>query len=499
MAQEDLRSNDNGEWRVASSHQARLGLIAVACAALLPSLGAAQTNVQSGDSDRLAITIYNQDRALVEDTRRIDLKSGRQRVEFPNVSARIQSETVVLTGRAFGIVEQNFDFDLLTPSKMMEKAVGSTVRLVRTNPATGKEQIETAEILSVVEGVVLRIGDRIEVLRDDGLPVRVLFDRIPENLRARPTLSVTVDSTEAGARPLTLRYLTGGLSWAADYVALFDEKAGKLDLQGWVTLTNQSGASYRNALTQLVAGNVGEEPEQPVWSGYWRRGENRRIAGVKQAGTGGEPEGTEFQDYRLYTLPEATTIAENQTKQISLIDAKAAEARKIYRIIRGGFQSDRNPENASVKVGFTNSKSTGLGVSLPAGTVRFYARDKDGRAQFIGENRIGHTPQGSDVELEIGAAFDVTLQATVVRQEPVVEGVTRTVMRYVFRNARAEPANVQLVQTGLNRVHEFETTSIPPEKVDASTEIFIVPVPAKGETVLTFQVKEGRPITRKPK
>src|SRR5690606_15564891 len=183
--------------------------------------------------------------------------SGRSRQEFPDVSAQIQPQTVTLNGAGLGIVEQNFDFDLLSPAALMQKAVGETITLVRTNPASGQETRERARVLAANGGVVLQIGQRIEVLRDDGLPVRVIFDRVPENLRARPTLSVTVQSERAGRRPVTLTYLTPGLGWSADYVALFDESAGRMDVQGWITLTNNSGTPYTNADVMLVAGQPG--------------------------------------------------------------------------------------------------------------------------------------------------------------------------------------------------------------------------------------------------
>ncbi|MEO6360440.1 MAG: DUF4139 domain-containing protein, partial [Sphingomicrobium sp.] len=170
----------------------------------------------------VSVTIYNNNLALVQDVRRLAIPAGRSRQEFRDVSAQIRPETVSLSAPDLGVVEQNFDFDLLSPSAMMEKAVGQTVTLVRTNPATGQEVRERALVLAANEGVVVRIGERIEVLRDDGLPVRVIFDKVPENLRARPTLSVTVESGRGGTRPVRLSYLTPGLGWKADYVALFD-------------------------------------------------------------------------------------------------------------------------------------------------------------------------------------------------------------------------------------------------------------------------------------
>src|SRR6185436_11164690 len=259
---------------------------------------------QSAQGD-VAVTIYNGDLALIQDTRQLDIPAGRSRQEFPDVSAQIRSETVTLTGSDVAIVEQNFDFDLLSPQALMQKAVGETITLVRTNPATGAETRERARVLAANGGVVLQIGDRIEVLRDDGLPVRVIFDRVPENLRARPTLSVTVQSERAGRRPFTLTYLTAGLGWSADYVALFDETNGRMDVQGWITLTNNSGTPYVNANTLLVAGAVGEDNQQNM---------GRGSAPLRQAGT--ETSNRErIGDFYLYPLPERTTIANRQTKQ----------------------------------------------------------------------------------------------------------------------------------------------------------------------------------------
>src|SRR5450432_2709548 len=225
-------------------------LLAMACLLCLPAGAPAIA------ADRaLSVTIYSSDLALVQDRRDVDLKGGRQRIEFQDVSAQIRPETVSLTAADISIVEQNFDFDLLTPAKLMEKAVGRQVTIVRVNPATGAETREQALVLATNGGVVLKIGERIEVLRDDGLPVRVIFDKVPDNLRARPTLSVTVIGGHPGTRPATLSYLTPGLGWRADYVALYNEGDSKIDVQGWVTLTNSSGVTYDNAQTLLVAGS----------------------------------------------------------------------------------------------------------------------------------------------------------------------------------------------------------------------------------------------------
>src|SRR5277367_1287124 len=230
----------------------------------------------------LSVTIYAGDLALVQDRRDIEVKSGRQRLEFQDVSAQIRPETASLTASDISIVEQNFDFDLLTPAKLMEKAVGHEITIVRVNPATGAETREQAEVLATNGGVVLKIGQRIEVLRDDGLPVRVIFDKVPDNLRARPTLSVTVIGGHAGTRPATLSYLTPGLGWRADYVALFNEADSKIDVQGWVTLTNSSGLTYENAHTLLVAGSP-TQIDGGAQRNYYRSPQPRST--LQQAGT----------------------------------------------------------------------------------------------------------------------------------------------------------------------------------------------------------------------
>src|SRR5688572_11381214 len=220
---------------------------------LLSAMIAAPALAQSAQGD-VSLTIYNDNLALVQDTRQLNIPAGRSRQEFADVSAQIRAETVSFVAPDTGIVEQNFDYDLLSPGKLMEKAVGKTVTIVRVNPATGGETREQAKILATNGGVVLQIGSRIEVLRDDGLPVRVIFDQVPANLRARPTLSVTIESSRAGVRPAQLTYLTPGLGWKADYVALFDEAGARIDVQGWITLSNNSGTSYTNADVVMVAG-----------------------------------------------------------------------------------------------------------------------------------------------------------------------------------------------------------------------------------------------------
>jgi len=337
----------------------------------------------------------------------------------------------------------------------------------------------------VNNGVVLKIGDRIEVLREDGVPTRVIFDRIPENLRAQPTLSVTVDSAKAGVRPAKLNYLTNGLSWKADYVALFDESAGKLDLQGWVTLTNTSGVDYRDAQVQMVAGDINLVRGLSEWNQRYRQARRGQARAGTETGSGS------VADYYVYPLRGRTTVANNQTKQVSFLDVGGAKARKVYAFSTDEFQSLERPASADVALEFANSASGGLGAQLPAGVVRVYVRDSGGESKFIGENRIDHTPQGSQVSVKTGEAFDVTVQPTLVSNEAIPGGRRRYVMSYVLRNARPQPVVVNLRQGGLWRDSKVYKESQPSQRLDASTLGWDVPVPANGETTLTFTVGFG--------
>ena len=434
---------------------------------------------QSAQGD-VAVTIYNNDLALVQDARRLNLPAGRTRQEFPDVSAQIQAETVTLSGDDVAIVEQNFDYDLLSPQALMQKAVGETITLVRTNPANGAETRERARVLAANNGVVLQIGERIEVLRDDGLPVRVIFDKVPENLRARPTLSVTLESQRGGARPVTLTYLTPGLGWSADYVALFDERAGRMDVQGWVTLSNNSGTTYRNANTMLVAGSVGNN--SGYGGGY--RPPPPPPGALRRAGT--ETSDRErLGDFYLYPLPERTTIAHRQQKQVSFLNASGAPAARAYEYRNAWLGTRDEPSSAATVLRFSSSREQGLGDALPAGTVRVYQRDARGNPQFVGESAIGHTPMGSQVGLTTGEAFDVKVQPVVEKRESLGERRWRTTMRYTLTNARPQPVTVDLIQSGLWGDVRIVSESMKGERRSADEMVWKVPVPANGEATLT--------------
>ncbi len=429
----------------------------------------------------VSVTIYNNDVALVQDVRQLPIARGQVRQDFPDVSASIRPETVSLNIADAGIVEQNFDYDLLSPSSLMEKAVGETITLLRTNPATGAETRERARVLAVNGGVVLQIGERIEVLRDDGLPVRAIFDRVPASLRARPTLSVMLDSNRAGTRPATLSYLSRGLGWSADYVALFDDRSGRIDVQGWVTLKNTSGTTFDNARTLLVAGEVATEDGEGDRNSYRPRPRGR----IERAGT--ETASREqLGDFYLYPLPGRTTIADKQTKQVSFLDVKGAAAQSGYAFENGWLGTATEPRSAASVLRFANSAGAGLGDALPAGTVRVYVRDARGQAQFTGENGIDHSPQGSQIALKTGDAFDVKVLPVVVERTRLSEWKWRTVMRYTLTNAKRTPVTVELTQSGFDWTDtRIISESRKSERRDADSTVWQVPVPANGETIVT--------------
>jgi hypothetical protein len=449
--------------------------IAVTASAQTPTASTVAVPGEATAQGDVAVTIYNNGQSLVQDTRRMSLPAGRSKQEFPDVSATIRPETVTLTGPGIGIIEQNFDYDLLTPAKLMEKAVGQTITMIRMNPATGAETRVRAKVLAANGGVVLQIGDTIEVLRDDGLPVRVIFDKVPPNLRARPTLSVTLES-KGGSVPTTLTYLTPGLGWNADYVTLFDDAKQTIDVQGWVTLTNNTGTDYTKANVILVAGNP-------------NNGGGRNSYGSENTGTIDEA-GTESNDrerlgdYYLYPLAERTTIANAQQKQVSFLDVKSAPARSTYEF-NNGWLSSYESISASSVLKFSTSKGGGLGDQLPVGTMRVYMRDKRGDPQFIGESAIEATPMGSAMSIRTGEAFDVKVKTVVIERTRLSSRRWRTKMQYELSNARNNPITVDLGQNGIWGDVKITEQSIVGKRVSADRVEWQVPVAANGKAMLT--------------
>ena len=447
----------------------------------------------------VAVTIYNQDLALVKDRRRLSLPAGRVDLAYRDVSAQIRPETALLRvldgAGALAVLEQNFDFDLLTPAKLLEKYVGREVGIVRTHPTTGEETEEPATVLAASDGVVLSIGSgaerRIETGRDGSLPGRIVYRDIPANLRDRPTLVLALETAAAGAREVELSYLSGGLSWAADYVGELAPDESSLDLTAWVTLTNRSGTTYRDAKLQLVAGDVNVVSEQANMV---------MMDAMPRAAAAPPPMQQEsLFEYHLYTLARPTTIADNQTKQVSLLNAADVAVQKEL-LIQGNPGSYRGPRgeltedmDVSVFLELTNDEASNLGMPLPAGTVRIYKRDQAGNAQFIGEDAIDHTPKNETLRLKLGESFDVTAER---KQTAFDKRSGSGPWQYEFdsayeirvKNAKPEPQQVR-VQERIPGDWKMLEESAPHAQGNANTAVWQLTVPAEGETVLSYRVR----------
>lgn len=470
----------------------------LAAAALLVvtlSAGPAQAQEQRStlaDQQEVAVTIYNDNLALVKDVRKVPLKAGASALAFRDVSARMRAETALMRSLsspgALRVQEQNFDFDLLTPQKMLEKYVGKQVKVVRTHPTTGAETVETATVLSANNGVVLQIGQRIET----GVPGRLVFDDVPPNLRDRPTLVMNLQNTGPAQQDVELSYLTGGLSWKADYVVELNAAEDALDVSGWVTLTNTSGATYRNARLQLVAGDVNQvAPEMAT------RGRPQLMAATAMAKAESDVVEESLFEYHLYTLERPTTIAENQTKQVALLSAAGVPARREL-VLQGAdyyYQGLSGDLGTKLKVAafleFDNKEASRLGVPLPKGVARVYKKDKSGNAQFIGEDRLDHTAKNEKVRLKLGNAFDVSAdkkQTDFKRLSNTSKFgfVAESAYEIVLRNAKKEPVTVT-VQEPIPGDWQMLAASQPHTKVSANMAVWKVTVPAEGKTVLTYR------------
>jgi len=445
------------------------------------------------DQESVAVTIYNEDLALIKDTRRLHLNAGQLDLALRDVSGKIRPETAQLRSLShagsFSVLEQNFDFDLLTPEKLLEKFVGRSVGIVRSHPTTGAETIERAEVLSAAQGVVLRMGDRIEV----GVPGRIVFDSVPANLRDRPTLVVQLQNKTAADQQLELTYLSGGLAWRADYVAELNSSDTQLDLSGWVTLTNQSGTSFTNAKLQLVAGDVHRVRQEfdqirPAVARMKSQAREESVGFAEQS----------LLDYHLYTLGRPTTISDNQTKQVALLSAVNVPAKKEF-VLQGAdyyYRAMYSDLGTKMKVGVfvetKNDELSHLGMPLPKGTIRVYKKDRDGSAQFVGEDNIDHTPKNEIVRLKLGDAFDVTAdkkQSSFRKADAVGRYSYAAEMEYeiTIKNAKKESV-VVVVKEPIPGDWQMLSESVPHDKAAAHIALWRVNVPAEAQTVLKYKV-----------
>ena len=453
-----------------------------------------ETRSSLNDQQSVAVTIYSGDLALVKDTRKVKLNTGLNALALRDVSAQIRPETALLRSinapGSLNLLEQNFDFDLLTPEKLLEKYVGKTVGLIKTHPSTGVETIEQATVLSANNGVVLRVGSRIET----GVPThRIVYDDVPANLRDRPTLVTQINNKGVTDQTVELSYLTGGLGWKADYVAELNAKENQLDLSGWVTLSNTSGATYKNAKLQLVAGNVNRVQPPQITAMQMRKND------VLMAEAAAPLSEESLLEYHLYSLDRPTTIAENQTKQVALLSASGVPVRKEL-VLRGAdyyYQGQYGEIGSKLKVGvfieFENKEAAKLGMPLPKGILRVYKKDSAGNAQFVGEDNIDHTPKNETVRLKLGEAFDVTADKKqtdfkVLPRPSKGNNSYESAFELTLKNAKKEKVTVT-VQEPISGDWKILSENIAHTKVNSHLAEWKIDIPAADKVTLIYRAQ----------
>lgn len=438
----------------------------------------------------VAVTIYNNNLALVKDKRQVKLNKGLQDLAFREVSAQIRPETALLKSDKGRVqtIEQNFDFDLLSPQKLLDKYVGKTVSYVTSNPKTGTSKTEKATVLANNSGVILKIGNRIEA-NPSG---QIVYHDIPDNLRDRPTLVTTVNSGQAGTQTLELSYLTTGLSWKADYVAELNPSEDKMDLSGWVTLNNQSGSPYQNAQLQLVAGDVNQVTPP-------RRLQKSRAVQMDTMMAEAAPAMQEesLLDYHLYSLGKKTTIKQNQTKQVALLSAQQIPVKKTLELVGqqhyyyNEYRNLGNKLKANIYLSFDNKEASKLGIPLPKGILRTYKKDSRGNIQFVGEDRIDHTAKNDTVRLTLGQSFDVTAKKTQTdfKLKPSTERKKKfyeSAYEIVINNGKAQAVTVSVIEPmpgDWKIIEESQKGS----KRNAHQNSWLVKVPAESKATLTYR------------
>ena len=470
-------------------------LFAVALCCLSAAAAPGQTSEQTTtarDRQSVNITVYNSNLGLVRETRRLTLPQGQIALRFADVTAQIRPETVHLASltapTALRILEQNYQYDLLNPAKLLDKFVGKEITVVLRHYQNNTESFEPvqATLLSNNGGQVWRINGQIVINPSNISEIR--FPDIPKNLVATPTLVWDVENGFTGAQTIEASYLTGGMNWRADYVLLVNADDTKGDLQGWVTLTNQSGATFEDARLQLVAGDVNRVSSEREFAlaGVMAKRADMNESQFQEQG---------FFEYHLYTLQRPATIRDNETKQVSLLEAAGFNVQKEF-VLNGqhyyyaGYNSPGQPikEKVGVYVQFRNSQQNKLGMPLPAGTIRLYKKDDKGNQQFIGEDRIDHTPKDEDVRVKVGDAFDIVAE----RKQTDYKVIARNLYEYAYeikiRNHKDSAINV-VVNEPIGGDWEMISSTFEAKKTAAFAAQFHVPVAKDGEATLAYRVR----------
>jgi hypothetical protein len=443
------------------------------------------------DQTDLSVTVYNSNIALIRDVRNLSLPGGQFRLKLMDIAATVNPATVhfrsVTEPQKLGVLEQNYEYDLLEPAKLLHKYVGKEVTLTRSyldNGTTKREEIK-ATLLADNNGPVWKIGNDI-VTGVYGESYR--FPEVPANLFDRPTLLMTLENSGSQKQQIETSYLAGSLSWNSDYVLTIGRDDKAADLDGWVTLANNSGTAFHDARLQLVAGDLNriQPPAAPM--------ETRNMAMAK-AVRAEQFAQENFSEYHLYTLGRKTSVEDKESKQISLLQGSGIPVEKRF-VVNGQnfyYHNQQNPgspikDNVMVYYKFKNEEKSGLGMPMPAGNVRVYQKDSKGNVLFVGEDRIDHTPKDEALNIHIGNAFDVISERKQTDYKRIDTHTWEMEFEITLRNHKDTPISVE-VNEPIGGDWEMLTSSYKYTKNAAWAAQFNVPVAANGTSVLKYRIR----------
>ncbi|MFH1586380.1 MAG: DUF4139 domain-containing protein [Candidatus Diapherotrites archaeon] len=443
-----------------------------------PAAVIAEFAADEGSDEKLSseLTIYNENLALVKEVRSLFLQKGLNEIRYKDIAQRIDATSVMFVDLDFPetfVVEQNYEYDLVSKSKLLEKYLDREIT-VEVNSETGTK-IYTGVLLGYSDGVLLQTETEVISISDVD---KISFPKLSDGLLTKPTLVWKLYTENTGTRDTQTIYLTDGINWRADYIAKVNVNDTKMDFKGWVTTTNNSGTSYPNTKLKLVAGDI-----HRVRKAVQR--EMNYAYGVAADG-GYAPEQFVEEglfEYHMYTLGRETNIMNNETKQISLLSSDEVPIKKEFY-----YDGASQGEKVQVKLNFKNAKDQGLGVPLPKGIVRVYKEDSDGQLQFLGEDEIDHTKTEDEVRLYIGDAFDVTGERTRTESTNIAKGWYRNSYEIKLENQKDEAVEV-VVHEYVGRSASITKFSDPYESKSATEIEFTVTVPAKGEKTVTYTVE----------
>jgi len=442
------------------------------------------------DQAELALTVYNSNIALVRDVRNITLARGQSDLHFMDIAATVNPATVhfrsLTEPTRVSVIEQNYEYDLLEPEKLLKKYVGKDVTLVRSRTVGGstREEEVTARLLSYNNAPVWQInGEIITGMHAD----HIRFPELPGNLYSRPTLIWTLDNGGGGRHRVEASYLATNLAWNADYVLTVTRDDKNADLDGWVTLKNGSGTEFKNASLQLVAGDLNRVRQQL---------NEMRDAAKSQRAEAAAPMAQEaFSDYHLYTLGHKTSINNAETKQVAMLNATGFPVNKRY-VVNGQNFYYHNPyspsaplkDDVQVFYQLKNETTAGLGMPMPMGTVRVYQADSKGGLQFVGEDYINHTPKDEIINLKIGNAFDVVCERKQTDFQKIATNVYEMEFEITLRNHKAIPVTVE-VNEPVGGTWQILRSTYNYTKTAAFAAQFNVPVAVDGTSVLRYRIR----------